>query len=85
MFSGCVRYSDILDVVLEAFYAKDGKNVLKSERNLYAGKMRVMVNPFPAIHDNCHLLPHLLMYFDCLYFKQYGPRTDYSLRIKLTL
>ena len=49
MFSGCVRYCDILDVVLEAFYAKDGKNVLKSERNLYAGKMRVMVNPFPAV------------------------------------
>ena len=73
VFSGCVRYSDILDVVLEAFYAKDGKNVLKSERNLYAGKMGVMVNPFPAtlrqIHYNCCLLSHLIMYFDHLFCK----------------
>ena len=38
VFSGCVRYNNILDVVLNGFYAKDGKNILKSEQNLYAGK-----------------------------------------------
>ena len=34
-----------------------------------------MVNPFPAIHDNCSLLCHLLMYIYC---KQFGPRSDCS-------
>ena len=38
VFSGCIRYSNILDVILNGFYAKDGKNVLKSEMNLYSGK-----------------------------------------------
>ena len=28
-------------------------------------------NPFPASHENCRLLSHLLMYFDSLYCKQY--------------
>ena len=41
VFSGCVRYSNILDVVLSGFYAKTGKNILKSEQNLYAGMIRV--------------------------------------------
>lgn len=36
VFSGCVRFSTILDVILNGFYALDGKNVLKSEQNLYA-------------------------------------------------
>lgn len=36
VFSGCIRYSNILDVILNGFYAKDGKNVLKSEMNLYS-------------------------------------------------
>ena len=41
--------------------------------------------PFPAVHNNCCLLSHLLMYFDSLHYKQYGPRqttqTDYSDRL----
>ena len=32
------------------------------------------VNPFPTIHDNFHLLYHLLMYFGCLFGKQDEPR-----------
>ena len=32
-----------------------------------------------AIHDNCHLLSHLLMYFGSLYCKYYEPRSDCSL------
>ena len=28
-------------------------------------------NPFSSIHDSCHLLPHLLMCFDSLYYKPY--------------
>ena len=40
-----------------------------------------MINPFPTIHDNCRLLAHLPMYFGgSLYFKQYEPRSDCSLR-----
>lgn len=35
VFSGCVRYADILGVVIQGFYAKDGKHVLWSEQNLY--------------------------------------------------
>ena len=31
-----------------------------------------------AIHNNCCLLSHLLMYFDSQYCKQYGPRSDCS-------
>lgn len=36
VFSGCVRYSEVLNVVMRGFYAKDGKSVLCSEQNLYA-------------------------------------------------
>lgn len=36
VFSGCVRYSEVLNVVMRGFYAKDGKSVLRSEQNLYA-------------------------------------------------
>ena len=37
------------------------------------------INPFPSIHD----IPLLLMYFGGLYCKQYGPRSDCSLRSSL--
>lgn len=36
VFSGCVRYAEVLDVVMRGFYAKDGKSVLRSEKSLYA-------------------------------------------------
>lgn len=36
VFSGCVRYDEILNVVMRGYYAKDGKSVLRSEQNLYA-------------------------------------------------
>ena len=32
--------------------------------------------PFPANHNFCHLLSHLLMFLGSLYCKQYGPRSD---------
>ncbi|XP_074641757.1 cilia- and flagella-associated protein 99-like [Tubulanus polymorphus] len=35
IFSGCVRYRNVLRVVVDGFYAKDGKMVRKSEYNLY--------------------------------------------------
>ncbi|ELU14229.1 hypothetical protein CAPTEDRAFT_191698 [Capitella teleta] len=35
VFSGCVRYHSVISVVTEAFYNRDGKNVLRSEENLY--------------------------------------------------
>ena len=38
VFSECVRYSGILDVVLNGFNNRDGKNVLRSEGNLYKGE-----------------------------------------------
>ena len=34
---------------------------------------------FPAIHDYCCLLSHLLMYFGGLYCKKYRRRSDCSL------
>ena len=40
-------------------------------------------NPFPTIHNNCRLLSLLLEYFHDLYCKQYGPRSDCSLRSSL--
>ena len=30
----------------------------------------------PTSHDFCHLLSHLLMFLDCQYGEQYGPRSD---------
>ena len=36
--------------------------------NTYLGT-RILFNPFPAIHNNCHLLS--LMFFGGLYCKQY--------------
>ncbi len=38
VFSGCVRYHQVLDVVTAGFYNRDGKNVLRSEENLYKGE-----------------------------------------------
>ncbi|XP_040191236.1 cilia- and flagella-associated protein 99 [Rana temporaria] len=35
VLSGCVQYTDLLDIVVDAFYARDGKNSLKSEHALY--------------------------------------------------
>lgn len=35
VFSECVRYSDLMHVVLNGFYNKDGKKTLRSEQNLY--------------------------------------------------
>lgn len=36
---GCTEYKSILDVVVNAFYAQDGKYCPISERNLYLGKL----------------------------------------------
>nr|DBA29374.1 TPA: hypothetical protein GDO54_009604 [Pyxicephalus adspersus]DBA29375.1 TPA: hypothetical protein GDO54_009604 [Pyxicephalus adspersus] len=35
VLSGCVQYRDVLDIVVDAFYARDGRNSLKSEHCLY--------------------------------------------------
>ncbi|KAK3590166.1 hypothetical protein CHS0354_041220 [Potamilus streckersoni] len=35
VFSGCVRYSNIINVILDGFYSKDGKNTLRSEQHFY--------------------------------------------------
>ncbi|KAL4232291.1 Cilia- and flagella-associated protein 99 [Mactra antiquata] len=35
VFSGCVRYEEVMNVVMNGYYAKDGKSVLRSEQNLY--------------------------------------------------
>ena len=40
-------------------------------------------NPFSTIHNNYYLLCHLLLYFGSLYCKQYGPRSDCSIRSSL--
>ena len=42
------------------------------------------VNTFPATHDSCHLLAHLLMYFDSLYCEQYEPRSVLQIIIFLS-
>ena len=39
VFSGCVRYNSVLNVVTGAFFVKDGKRVLRSEENLYKGNV----------------------------------------------
>ncbi|KAJ8317728.1 hypothetical protein KUTeg_005632 [Tegillarca granosa] len=35
VFSNCIRYSSIMQVVMDGFFAKDGRNTLRSEQNLY--------------------------------------------------
>lgn len=35
VFSGCVQYKNIIKVVVDAFYVKDGKNCLRTDNNLY--------------------------------------------------
>lgn len=36
--AGCIEYKSLLDVVVNAFFVRDGKYCLISERNLYVGK-----------------------------------------------
>ena len=38
VFSGCVRYSNIMNVVLNGYFARDGKMILRSSQNVYVGK-----------------------------------------------
>lgn len=35
VFSNCVRYWNLMKVITDGFFVKDGKNVLRSEENLY--------------------------------------------------
>ncbi|XP_033756504.1 cilia- and flagella-associated protein 99-like isoform X1 [Pecten maximus] len=35
VFSNCVRYWDLMKVITDGFFVKDGKNMLRSEENLY--------------------------------------------------
>lgn len=39
--AGCIEYKSLLDVVVNAFFVRDGKYCLISERNLYIGKFSV--------------------------------------------
>ncbi|XP_050399587.1 cilia- and flagella-associated protein 99 [Patella vulgata] len=36
VFSGCVRYSSVIKVVIDGFYIKDGKIALRAEQGLYS-------------------------------------------------
>lgn len=38
VFSGCVRHTKIMKVVVNGFYIQDGKSCLKADKNLYTGK-----------------------------------------------
>jgi hypothetical protein len=38
VFYGCCDRKSVLDVVINGFYSKDGKNSLRSEKSLYSGK-----------------------------------------------
>ena len=52
--------------------------------NMYQiNRAKTFINSFPTIHNKCCLLFHQLAYFDSLYCKQYGPKSDFSLRISL--
>ncbi|XP_061485768.1 cilia- and flagella-associated protein 99 isoform X8 [Rhineura floridana] len=42
--SGCIEYKPLLDVVVNAFYIRDGKHCLLSERNLYVGESVDVLN-----------------------------------------
>ena len=42
---------------------------------------KIKFNLFPTIHNNCRLLSLLLMYFGDLYYKQYGPYSNYLIRV----
>jgi hypothetical protein len=41
VFSEIVRYASLMQVVLDGFYAKDGKKTLRSEQNLYTGSNQI--------------------------------------------
>ena len=43
----------------------------------------IIINPFPAIHNNCFLLSLLLMYIGGIYCKQNGTRSECSFTIKM--
>lgn len=36
--AGCIEYKSLFDVVVNAFFVRDGRYCLISERNLYIGK-----------------------------------------------
>lgn len=38
VLSGCIDYKPLLDVVVNAFYIRDGKHCMLSDHNLYVGK-----------------------------------------------
>lgn len=36
--AGCIKYKSLLEVVVNAFFVRDGRYCLIAERNLYIGK-----------------------------------------------
>ena len=69
------------------FFLRERKNGAVSSPTLAHRELLLThyteINNFPASHDFCHLLSHLPMYLSSLYCKQYGPRSDCSLRSSL--
>lgn len=60
VFSGCVRYEEVMNVVLRGFYAQDGKTTLRSEQSLYTGI---------TIKHNNNNITHL--YYNALFNKSF--------------
>ena len=54
------------------------KLILHPAINIYKRNI-ALINPYPASHDFCCLLSHLLIFLGSLYCKQYGPRLVCSL------
>jgi len=43
VFSGCVRFSSIIDVVVGGFYNQDGASFLQADRNILNGQLNHMI------------------------------------------
>ena len=77
LFASILNSSVLLGKYLQQTTSAD--NII--QMHFFLGALSV--NPFPAFHNICRLLSHLLMYFSGLYYKLYGPRSDCSLRSSL--
>ena len=57
VFAGCIRYSCVLKVMTDGFFARLGKTVLISERNLYTGIFSLLkVTTSISHHSNRYLI-----------------------------
>ncbi|CAB1330963.1 unnamed protein product, partial [Coregonus sp. 'balchen'] len=55
IISGCIEHKKLLDVVINVFYAQNGKCLLKADRNQFATCSSLMTLDFKKMHKTNNL------------------------------